>query len=95
MFNDEDGFSDEVWQAFSYHNILFNASDSMQYPRFYLSTGDDDAYDIVNVVIQLQEFFSVNQFDHELTIVNGGHSWDVWRDRFSYDIVRAINRLSN
>lgn len=93
VFNDEEGFSEEVWQSYSYHNIHIDTTDVSIYPSFYISTGDDDPYEIVNVVVQLQSFFKENGLKYELSIVNGGHSWDVWKNRFSYDIVRVFQDL--
>lgn len=93
VFNDEDGFSEEVWKSYSYHNINIDTTDVSTYPSFYISTGDDDQYEIVDVVVQLQSFFKENGLEHELSIINGGHSWDVWKERFAYDIVRVFQGL--
>ena len=90
VFSDEEGFSDEIWQSYSYLNISLDTTRMNVYPEFYISTGDDDAYEIVDVVVQLREYLSSLGIQQELTIIDGGHTWEVWRDRFAFDLVHAL-----
>ena len=90
VFSDENGFSETIWQSYSYVNIPLEKDKADSLPMLYLSTGDDDPYEIVHVVTQLRSYFLEHNIDHELTIIDGAHTWDVWRDRFAHDLVRAL-----
>lgn len=91
VFKKNNQLDTALWQSFAYPSLVSGISD-INYPDFYISTGDDDEYQIVTVVTDLQKFFIKNEIEQELTIINGGHTWDVWRNRFCYDLVRIFQR---
>jgi enterochelin esterase-like enzyme len=84
-------FNDSIWLSNSYHNLINTERDLNLIPRFYLSTGDDDNYDIFAVVNTLRTFFREFDLDNEIVVTNGGHSWDVWRRSFARDLARIVN----
>lgn len=90
VYKKEGQFNDSIWQQASYKNITLN-EDKSPYPKFYTSTGDDDPYDIFDVVVSLKSYFEENQLPYEITVINGKHSWDVWRHCFTQDLIRALN----
>lgn len=92
VFKNEDEFDTALWQQYAYRNLLSNTNSPT---KFYISTGDDDAYEIVKVVADVQEFFIQNEIPQELSIINGGHDWNVWRDRFAFDLVRALRHKAD
>ena len=49
-------FNDSIWQANLYRNIKLN-TDKDSYPTFYTYTGDDDPYEIFDVVVDLKTYF--------------------------------------
>ncbi|MFC5044747.1 alpha/beta hydrolase [Aquimarina hainanensis] len=90
-FATEGVFDPQKWDACSYPYLL-EAYKKQQLPvRFFLSTGDDDPFDIVEVVISLRTFMKAEKIPQELSIINGRHSWDVWRSCLTRDIQRAFN----
>lgn len=75
-------FNDSIWNSFSYMHLLNN--DTAKYPKFYLSTGDDDPFEIFTVVNGVRAFLMENQIEVETTVIDGEHTWDVWRNRLAY-----------
>ena len=90
VFSKNGQFNDSIWQSYSYTKIV-NDENTNSYPKFYISTGDDDAYQIFEVVAQLRAFFQTKNIEVETTVINGGHTWDVWRKQFVNDIIRIFN----
>jgi len=78
-FSENGKFSEKLWRHFSYTNLWGNLLESKKKPKYYLSVGDDDAFNIVPVVTKLQQDMLRDKIPNELRITNGGHSWDVWR----------------
>lgn len=78
-FSANGSFSKEMWRRFSYTRLWDNLVKSAKKPVYYLSVGDDDAFNIVPVVTQLQQTMLKDKIPNELRIVNGGHNWEVWR----------------
>ena len=85
VFNTENKFSITKWKSYAYPELLNTKSD-ITYPKFYMSTGIDDEYDIYQVISQLEVFFDSNNINVETSIIDGGHDWDVWRNRFTHDL---------
>ena len=87
-FQFDGAFSENVWQQFAYPNLPMQEK---EYPRCFLSTGDDDPYEIVRVVTDLRSFMIAHDIARQLSIIDGGHTWEVWRDRFAHDLVRVFD----
>lgn len=85
-FSKDGSFSKEKWRRFSYTHLWDNLVKSPKKPNYFLSVGDDDPFNIVPVVTQLQQDMLKDKIPNELRIVDGGHSWDVWRNQ----IVKAL-----
>ena len=75
-------FSDSLWSTFSYKHLQQDFLKSTQRPKFHISVGDDDVFNIVPVVTDLQQFFLKNDVTNELRITNGGHDWECWNTNF-------------
>ncbi len=90
VFKTNGEFDTLKWQSYSYEEYFDDSLDKSNFPKFYLSTGDDDVFEITDVVIRLREFLRERELEQELTIVNGGHDWDVWRYCFAQDLVRIF-----
>ena len=84
-------FNDSLWQSYSHVALLEKNNTIKNYPKLYISTGDDDPYGIFNVVYDLREFLAKENINNEITVIDGEHSWDVWRECFSRDLVRVLN----
>lgn len=82
-------FNDSIWESYSYKNLLKSLKSKKKKPVFYLSVGDDDAYNIVPVVTSLQQYFLKEGIANELRITNGGHDWACWRKNFT----RALSEI--
>lgn len=89
IYKKDEVFNDSIWNRYLYTNVKLSEDKSV-YPTFYTSTGDDDPFQIFDVVVQLKDFFEMNNLKHEITIINGKHSWDVWRVCFIQDLIRAF-----
>lgn len=72
-------FNDSVWNHFSYTHQLPNLKTSKQPPTYYISSGDDDGYNIVPVAVKIQQELNKLHIKNELRITNGGHDWLCWR----------------
>ena len=90
LFKLKGRFNDSIWKSFSYVNLLPANDSILKDSNFYISTGDDDKYGIFEVITQLNSNLNNHGISVETTVVNGGHSWDVWRDRFAYDLERIL-----
>ena len=90
IYKKDNVFNDSIWQANLYRNIELNA-EKYDYPTFYTSTGDDDPYEIFDVVVDLKTYFEKHDLKYEITVINGQHTWDVWRKCFTQDIKRIFN----
>lgn len=75
-------FSDSLWSTFSYKHLQHDFLKSTQRPKFHISVGDDDVFNIVPVVTDLQQFFLKNGVINELRITDGGHDWACWNANF-------------
>ncbi len=85
-FRENGSFSEARWRFFSYTLRWTNLTKSSIKPHFFLSTGDDDAFNIVPVVTSLQQEMLRDKIPCDLRIIDGGHTWDVWRNQ----IVEAL-----
>ncbi len=75
-------FSDSLWSTFSYKHLQHDFLKSTERPKFHISVGDDDVFNIVPVVTDLQQFFLKNGVINELRITDGGHDWECWNTNF-------------
>lgn len=75
-------FNDSLWLTYSYKHLQSDFLKSVSKPKFHLSVGDDDVFNIVPVVTDLQQFFLKNDVTNELRIINGGHDWECWNTNF-------------
>ena len=82
VFAKDGVFNDSIWQAYAYPKLLEQLPKEATMPTFYLSVGDDDAYNIVPVVAALQQKFLERGIANELRITDGGHDWVCWRHNF-------------
>lgn len=89
-FLSNNSFDSGKWKSFSYPTLTNYFSKNNPPPKFYISTGDDDVFNILQVVSELQNFMNKNHLEQEVTVINGDHSWDVWRNRFVYDLIRIF-----
>lgn len=79
-------FNDSLWRSFSYTNFLKPKGINVSYPFFHISTGKDDKYGILGVVNDVKSRLDSLNYRNGLIIVDGDHTWDVWRERFAHDI---------
>lgn len=91
VFEKNGVFNDSIWASYAYTNLIDSSPSKRVLPKFYVSTGDDDKYDIFTVVSRLRTFFKEHGIDHEIIVTDGGHSWEVWCHSFARDLVRIIN----
>ena len=89
VFQRKNVFSPTLWQQYSYTRLI-DLTKSDAYPIFYISTGDDDEYNILKVATDLKYFFDDRSIANELHVIDGKHSWDVWRSCFTYDLIRVF-----
>jgi len=87
VFAKEGVFNDSIWQAYAYPNLLGQLSENAALPKYYLSVGDDDAYNIVPVVAVLQQEFLNRGVENELRITDGGHDWECWKHNVSQALI--------
>jgi len=90
VFSKNGVFDAKIWQSYAYPELLKTIGKQDYYPKFYLSSGDDDQFNIVTVVTDLRKFFIKNNIRQELTIINGKHAWKVWNYCFINDISRVF-----
>lgn len=91
-FSIDGSFSKEMWRRFSYTRLWNNLVKSPKKPNYFLSVGDDDPFNIVPVVTQLQQDMLKGKIPNELRIVDGGHSWDVWRNQIAKALTNAYRK---
>ncbi|NND62326.1 MAG: esterase family protein, partial [Flavobacteriaceae bacterium] len=90
VFAEEGVFNDSIWKSYSYLHLLPNFLEKEDHPEFYISVGDDDAYNIVPVVSELQQLLYEAGIKNELRITNGGHDWDCWQSNFTQALVEIF-----
>jgi S-formylglutathione hydrolase FrmB len=81
-FANDGKFNDSIWQSYSYTHRIDSFLQKKEKPKFYLSVGDDDNYNIVPVVTKLQQLFLKNNVPNELRVMDGGHDWTFWKKSF-------------
>ena len=82
-FTKDGEFNDSIWNAFSYTHRWQNLVNAPKKPKYYLSVGDDDVFNIVPVVTTLQQQMLQDRIPNELRITNGGHDWTCWQLNFT------------
>ncbi len=60
-----------------------------RFPRIWLSCGDDDALGFLAHTLAVHDALEERKLDHELRVLDGGHSWELWRSQ-SEDWLRFI-----
>lgn len=95
VFKDNGVFNDSIWQSKSHIKLFNNSKKNKKYPKIYLSTGDDDEYDIFNVVYDVRQQLNKYSIKNEVTIIDGKHSWEVWRTCFTNDLMRILNTMKD
>lgn len=88
-------FDVEIWKSYAHLSLINQNKTIKTLPKFYISTGDDDEYQIVKVVTDLKSLLDENHIRNELTIVNGIHDWKVWNNRFCHDIIKVFKDLEH
>jgi enterochelin esterase-like enzyme len=73
VFGDS-SYDRDVWQALNYPSLW----KQMPVPM-YINSGDDDRFFIELEVAEFYSLLRANGQPAELRIVDGGHTWDVWR----------------
>lgn len=91
VFKQNEVFNDSIWQSFGHVAILNDTISHPYYPDFFISSGLDDNYGIAEVVRQLNAHLEEAGIRTSLTFIKGGHSWDVWQNRFKFDLINALN----
>ena len=91
VFKSKGVFNDSIWKSYSYRNLIESSKSVADFPKFYTSTGDDDAYGIFNIITELRSFLTKNNIQNETLVINGGHDWKVWRACFTNDLIRIFN----
>lgn len=91
VFKTNEIFNDSVWQSYSYRKLIGSKTKNLSFPKFYISTGDDDLYNIFTVIADLRTFFIENNIKNEVLVINGGHDWNVWKKCFTNDLIRIFN----
>ncbi|MAT89139.1 MAG: hypothetical protein CMC35_00485 [Flavobacteriaceae bacterium] len=84
-------FSDSIWSDYSYTRRWSALQNSKKPPFYFLSVGDDDVFNIVPVVTQLQQQMLQDSIPNELRISDGGHDWKCWQFHTA-DALSAIFR---
>ncbi len=84
-------FSDSIWSDYSYTHRWNALQNSKKPPFYFLSVGDDDVFNIVPVVTQLQQQMLQDSIPNELRISDGGHDWKCWQFHTT-DALSAIFR---
>lgn len=91
-FSENGSFSESKWRSYSYTLRWETLLKSGKKPHYFLSTGDDDAFNIVPVVTSLQQQMVRDKIPCELRIIDGGHSWDVWRNQIVEGLILAFQK---
>lgn len=92
VFAQDGVFNDSIWNSYNYPPLLQALPEVVQLPKFYLSVGDDDAYNIVPVVAALQQEFLARKIVNELRITNGGHDWECWKLNFAEALAEEFRK---
>ena len=76
-------FNDSIWDSFSYLHLIDQLEPGSDMPQYFVSTGDDDAYNIVPAVTRIQQELIGREIACELRVTNGGHDWACWKENFA------------
>lgn len=75
----------------NYENLNWTESN---YPFYYLSYGEKEPFPLTIGIKEFEEFLIVNNYNHELTIYNGGHDRNIWRDEFFNVLPRILAKIT-
>ncbi len=95
VFAENGTFNDSIWQSYSYLHLVPEFVKSNDLPKFYISVGDDDAYNIVPVVTEIQQTLLEKGIENELRITNGGHDWTCWQQNFSDALTQIFQEVND
>jgi enterochelin esterase-like enzyme len=65
------------------------------YPYFYLSYGDKESESFIIGAKDFVEFLSVNNYNHESSIYEGGHDRKMWRKEFFRVLPKILAKTSD
>ena len=91
VFAKDSLFNDSIWKAYNYKHHLGNLKVSTSTPKFYISTGTEDAYNITPVVKTIQYRLDSLEQKTAVSLIPGGHDWQVWRTNFANNLVDFFN----
>jgi enterochelin esterase-like enzyme len=94
VFHSSNKFDEELWQKYNYTNYLDEYLYSNIQVPMYIVSGDDDVYNVEYYSTILYEKLKKNKKPAELRIVDGGHSWDVWKDNIDEVLLYFFNKAS-
>jgi enterochelin esterase-like enzyme len=92
VFQNRDTFDNSLWEKYNYTNYLDEYLYSNKQIPMYIVSGDDDVYNVEYYSTILYEKLKENKKLSELRIVNGGHSWDVWKDNIDEVLLYFFNK---
>jgi enterochelin esterase-like enzyme len=91
VFFNGDKFDGKLWEKYNYTNYLDEYLHSNNLVPMYIVSGDDDVYNVEYYATLLYEKLKANKKPSELRIVNGGHTWDVWKDNIDEVLIYLFN----
>lgn len=94
VFHSNSKFDGGLWEKYNYTNYLDEYLYSNKQIPMYIVSGDDDVYNVEYYSTLLYEKLKANKKPSELRIVNGGHSWDVWKDNIDEVLIYFFNKDS-
>lgn len=92
VFQNRDTFDNSLWEKYNYTNYLDEYLYSNKQIPMYIVSGDDDVYNVEYYSTILYEKLKANKKLSELRIVDGGHSWDVWKDNIDEVLLYFFNK---
>lgn len=92
VFQNRGKFDNSLWEKYNYTNYLDEYLYSNKQIPMYIVSGDDDVYNVEYYSTILYEKLKENKKLSELRIVNGGHSWDVWKDNIDEVLLYFFNK---
>lgn len=95
VFANEGLFNDSIWDRYHYDHLLPNLKKAPRVPKFYISTGNQDPYNITPVVTRLDQKLKAEGVSPNIRIIDGVHDWKVWRSNFVYAIVAYFEHLES
>jgi enterochelin esterase-like enzyme len=76
----ENGFDENIWESYNYPQYIEDYLNSNYSIPMYIVSGDDDEYNVEYYSTLLYEKLKKSKKPSELRIIDGKHSWDVWKN---------------